>query len=304
MEMMKINEGQRGTGGQLPEVSVVDAISISNQMANHRSAVSVCCRVHNVGSTCNAGGSSSLHKRMNAAARLMQPLRCAATVNGPENQPAFAAARVKHKAHASTGTTGASHITARAQLVQWSSTCTLLMRPRVTRSITTSAQPRDVNAKCTLAGAVASRWHAIATQGNMRRTRIHVRYSAKMEPRSGSAAWRRCLQRGDRCAKKCASEMMSSSGRKICARSCAGDSSLPSATRASDSGLPARSSVNEREMVDLEEEGDRGIVDSEVQDENFAPIRLQEGDFAKRKPLRIWLKKELGGGGGAGGLKM
>jgi hypothetical protein len=50
-------------------------------------------------------------------------------------------------------------------------------------------------------------------------------------------------------------------------------------------------------MVDLEEEGDRGIVDSEVQDENFAPIRLQEGDFAKRKPLRIWLKKELGGGG-------
>jgi hypothetical protein len=27
----------------------------------------------------NAGGSSSLHKRINAAARLMRPLRCAAT---------------------------------------------------------------------------------------------------------------------------------------------------------------------------------------------------------------------------------
>ena len=46
-----------------------------------------------------------------------------------------------------------------------------------------------------------------------------------------------------------------------------------------------------REGSDLEEEGDRGIVDSEVQDENFAPIRLQEGDFAK-----CWAKVELAGG--------
>ena len=59
--------------------SLVDGIGISNHMAKHRSAVSVFCRLHNAASACNAGGSSSLHTRINAAARLMQPLRCAAT---------------------------------------------------------------------------------------------------------------------------------------------------------------------------------------------------------------------------------
>jgi hypothetical protein len=97
----------RGRGGrrQLQCVSLVDAISISNQMAKHKGAVSIFCRFQNVASVyksaacvhsykaeavsvcfrvqnaptaCNAGGSSSLHTRMNAAARLMQLLRCAA----------------------------------------------------------------------------------------------------------------------------------------------------------------------------------------------------------------------------------
>ncbi len=68
-----------GGGGQLPSVSLVDGIGISNQMAKHRNAVSVLCQLKNVASACNAGGSSSLHTRMNAAARLMQSLRCAAT---------------------------------------------------------------------------------------------------------------------------------------------------------------------------------------------------------------------------------
>ena len=48
-------------------------------------------------------------------------------------------------------------------------------------------------------------------------------------------------------------------------------------------GLPVSSSVNERGMVDLtdlEEEVGRGNEDSEEEDENFAPIRFQEGDFA------------------------
>jgi hypothetical protein len=40
-------------------------------MAKHRNAVSDFCRLQNVGSACNAGGSSSLHTRVNAAARLM-----------------------------------------------------------------------------------------------------------------------------------------------------------------------------------------------------------------------------------------
>jgi hypothetical protein len=74
MKMMKTNGRQRGVGEQLLFISLVDGISISNQMAKHRNAVSVFCRLHNVGSDCNAGGSSSLRTRMKVAARLMQPL--------------------------------------------------------------------------------------------------------------------------------------------------------------------------------------------------------------------------------------
>jgi hypothetical protein len=78
----KNDENKRGAeegGGQLPFASLVDGISVSNHMAKHRSTVSFFCRLHNVASACNAGGSSSLHTRMNAAARLMQTLQCAAS---------------------------------------------------------------------------------------------------------------------------------------------------------------------------------------------------------------------------------
>jgi hypothetical protein len=61
--------------------------------------------------------------------------------------------------------------------------------------------------------------------------------------------------------------LMSSSRRLICARSCAGNSSLPSATRSSDARLPVRRSRNDR------------TLDSEEEDAALA-IRLQEGDFA------------------------
>ncbi len=68
--------GAEGGGGQLlKSASLVDGISISNHMAKHRNAVSVFYRVKDVASACNAGGSSSLHTTMNAAARFMQPLR-------------------------------------------------------------------------------------------------------------------------------------------------------------------------------------------------------------------------------------
>ena len=78
---MKPIEGQRGVGGLLLFVFIaglIDAISISNQVANHVFAVSCTCRIHNFAGF-NAGGSSSLHTRMKVAARLMRPLRCAAT---------------------------------------------------------------------------------------------------------------------------------------------------------------------------------------------------------------------------------
>ena len=67
--------GRGGGRGQLQSASLVDGIGISNHMAKHRNAVSVNCRVKNVASACNAGGSSSLYTRMNAAARLIQPLQ-------------------------------------------------------------------------------------------------------------------------------------------------------------------------------------------------------------------------------------
>ncbi len=98
-------------GGQSRYISRVDAISITNRMAKYRHTVSFFCRLQNVGSACNTGGSSSLRKRINAEARLMRSDR-------PGNLPAFAAARVKHTAHASTGTTSAAHSTARAPLQQ------------------------------------------------------------------------------------------------------------------------------------------------------------------------------------------
>ena len=183
---MKINEGQRGAGGILLSVSLVDAISISNQMTNHRSAVSVFCRFQNVGSACNAGGSSSLHTRMNAAARLMQPLRCAATHLKTSNR------FLQHASNTQRTQALARQAQRTAQHARrCSSTCTFFTRPRVTRSITISAQLHDMWAMCISAGAVTSRWHANATQQSMRRTRPHGEHSATTQPRGGSAGCRR-----------------------------------------------------------------------------------------------------------------
>jgi hypothetical protein len=182
-------------------------------MAKHRSAVSVFCRVQNVGSACNAGGSSSLLTRMNAAARLMQG--CASTdlktsqhlLQHASNTPCTQAAAQQEQRTAQHARRCIRTLTK------------LLTRPRVTRSITNSAQLQ-----------VASRWHANATHRNMRRTRPHGEQEAKMEPSGGSA----CCRGGD------ARILMNSSGRLIGARSCAGGCSLPSTTRASDKRLPVR----------------------------------------------------------------
>ncbi len=135
-------------------------------------------------------------------------------------------------------------------------TCNFFTRPRDTRSITASAQRHVVlEITYTPTGAVASRWHANATQRNMRRTRPHGEYCAKMEQRDGSACCRRRLQPGDdRWAKNRTSALMSSSARWNSARNSARDSSLPSERRESDTGLPVRRSVN------LKNNGRGGIV--------------------------------------------
>ena len=185
---MKINERQRGGGGQLQCVSLVDGISISNHMAKHRNAVSVFCRLKNARSACNAGGSSSLHTRMNAAARLMQPLRCAAT-DLKISQRFLQHASNPQRTQALARKSAAQH--ARRCSRSAPAACTLLTRPRVTRSITTSAQLHLLLSMCILAGAVTSRWHANATQRSMRRTRPHGEHSATTQPRGGSAFCRR-----------------------------------------------------------------------------------------------------------------
>ena len=155
-------------------------------MAKHRNAVSVPCRVKNVASACNAGGSSSLHTRMNAAARFMQPLRCAATHLKTSNR------FLQHASNTQRTQALARQAQRTAQHARrCSSTCTFFTRPRVTRSITISAQLHDMWAMCISAGAVASRWHANATQGSMRRTRPHGEHSATTQPRGGSAGCRR-----------------------------------------------------------------------------------------------------------------
>ena len=153
--------------GGLLFASLADGIIISNQMAKHRSAVSILCRAHNVVFACNSytGGSSSLHKRMNAAARLMQPLRCAATHLKTSKQ------LLQH----ASNTQRTQALTRQAQRTaqharRCSRTCTLLTQLRVTRSITNSAQLHVLLAMCVWAGAVDSRLHAIATQRKIERT--------------------------------------------------------------------------------------------------------------------------------------
>ena len=169
-------ENKRGTTsegvvgeGHLQYALLVDAICSSNQMAYHGSAVSNSCRFTNA--PCNAGGSGSLQTRMNAAARLIQPLQRRRThfkINQCFLQQASYTQSSRKHWH---NKRSAQHSTAR----RCSRTCTLLTRPRVTRSIINAAQPLErpvvLYITCTPAGAAASRWHANTTQGKMRRTR-------------------------------------------------------------------------------------------------------------------------------------
>ena len=156
--------------------SLVDGISISNHMAKHRNAVSVPCRGQNAASACNAGGSSSLHTRMNAAARLMQPLRCAAPHLKTTHRLLQHASNTQHtQALARQAQRTAQHAS------RCSRTCTLLTRPRVTRSIIHAAQrPVVLEITCTPAGVVTSRRHAVATQPHMTRSSTHGENCASM----------------------------------------------------------------------------------------------------------------------------
>ena len=167
----------RGRGrGQLLSALLVDGISISNHKAKHRNAVSFFRRLPNVASACNAGGSSSLHTTMNAAARLMQPLRCAAThLKTSHRFLQHASNTQRTQALARQAQRTAQHAR------RCSSTCTFFTWPRVTRSMIHPAQrPVVLYIACTPAGAVASRRHAVATQPHMARTGTHGENSVSM----------------------------------------------------------------------------------------------------------------------------
>ena len=194
-------------------MSLVDGISISNQMAKNRNAVSVFCRVQNVASACNAGGSSSLHTTMNAAARLMQPLPCAATHLKTSQH------LLQHASNTQWRQALAGQVQRTAQHARrCRHTCTFLTRPRVTRSMIHAAQrPVVLYITCTPAGAVASRWHAVATQPHMTRTGTHGENCVSMWPRGGGGSSRCRFMPGDCRAKNHAAACMSSSGRMICA---------------------------------------------------------------------------------------
>jgi hypothetical protein len=129
---------------------------------------------------------------------------------------------------------------------------------------------------CVSAGAVASSWHANATQGSMRSTRPHGEHSATTQLRGGSACCRR------RCAKNHIWNMKNWSGRVIGSRSSSGDSSLPpSGSMTINTRLRVRRLGNARGGVDI------------VGDD--ATFVFEVGGFCKGKlRARCWLRE--GGG--------
>jgi hypothetical protein len=104
MKMMKMNEGQRGVGGNCLEsrllTSSASAITWPWQAPKRRLHLlpSPQCRVRlHRGRQQQPAHKNESRITINAAAAMRS--------NGPENRPAFSAARVKHQEHASTGTT-------------------------------------------------------------------------------------------------------------------------------------------------------------------------------------------------------
>jgi hypothetical protein len=153
-------------------------------MAKHRNAVSVSCRLQNVEPACNAGGSSSLHTIMNATARLMQTLQCAPTHLKTSHRLLHHASNTQRRqALARQAHRKPQHAPLQPHR--------FFKRPRVTRSIATSAQLHDMRAMRMPAGAVVSRWHANAAQGSMKRTRPLKEYSTTKQPKGGSTSCRR-----------------------------------------------------------------------------------------------------------------
>jgi hypothetical protein len=113
MKMLKINEGQRGAGGNyyLPRLLTQSASAItwqSTKTPNPFSAESKYRVRLQRGRQQHPAHKNERHSALDEAAAMRS--------NGPENQPEFPAARVNHTAHASTGAPSAADSTARAPL--------------------------------------------------------------------------------------------------------------------------------------------------------------------------------------------
>ena len=114
MKMMKINGRQRGVGGNYYSPSCLltpSASAIKWQSTETPSPFSADITMSGPTATRATAAACAQNEGRGAldAAAAMRS-------NGPENQPAFAAARVKHTAQASSGRSSAVHSTARAPL--------------------------------------------------------------------------------------------------------------------------------------------------------------------------------------------
>ena len=115
MKMMKINEAQRGAVGNymMSRLLTASASAIRWQTTETPSLFAADSKMSSPPAAWAAA--AACKQEFNERRRALDAA-AAMRSNAPQNQPAFAAARVKHTAHASTGTTSAAHSTARAPL--------------------------------------------------------------------------------------------------------------------------------------------------------------------------------------------
>ena len=164
---------------------------------------------------------------------------------------------VKHTAHSSTGTTSAAHTTARAPLLPH------LHSPHATPRHTLhhhfSPEPRTVHhVHIGRRGGQSTARGRHTAENEAHSTAFTIFHENGAEGRQRCSACRWC----DRCANN--RTLAEGGGGMISARSCSGDCSLPSATRASDTAVPMRSSVNERgtdDNIEAAEENDSSEED-------------------------------------------
>ena len=193
--------------------------------------------------TSEAGGDGTLQTARGwESAALGSALHAAAALCSapPALQPAFAAA-AGYKTHTHTHTH--THMWRETAARRCGCTCTLLTRPRVTRSITQQATCHVIlSLTSTSPGADASRRHAVATQPNMARTGTRAAQTSCTQWRGGSGCCRKRLVPAacQRRPRNHAAALMSCSGRVTCGSAACSSGSSGMLMWGSDSVVPAK----------------------------------------------------------------